>query len=341
MSITAVVPVWNGRELLERLLGSLEAQTEPAGELLVVDNGSEDGAPELARQRGARVISMGRNAGFAAAVNRGIRESSGEWIAVLNSDVELAADYFATLVAAGGLFATGKILSLAGEIRNRPANAALTTPTATIDGTFDALCRGGTAWRVGSGRADGPQFNTCREITSPPWTAVLFRAELFRRVGLLEESFESYLEDVDFGLRCAAQQLTGLYVPTAVAWHRGSATLGRWHPETVRRISRNQILLLARHYPGRILLRCSWPIVVAQLLWGVVAFRHGAGMAWLRGKSEGLRSFSAARNSSSSFDPGLLQHLRANEKTIRTVQEAAGFDRYWSLYFKLTGGGAK
>jgi GT2 family glycosyltransferase len=333
MSITAVVPVWNGRELLERLLWSLEAQTEPASELLVVDNGSEDGAPELARQRGARVIPMGRNAGFAAAVNRGIRESSGEWIAVLNSDVELAPDYFATLAATDGWFATGKILSGPG------GNACATA--ATIDGTFDALCRGGTAWRVGSGRADGPEFRACREIASPPWTAALFRAELFRRVGLLDESFESYLEDVDFGLRCAAHRLTGLYVPTAVAWHRGSATLGRWHPDTVRRISRNQILLLARHYPRRLLLRCAWPIAVAQGLWGAVAFRHGAGLAWMRGRWEGFRGFAAARSNCCPFDPGLLQLLRANEETIRSVQEATGFDRYWSLYFRLTRGGAK
>jgi len=85
MSITAIVPVWNGRELLERLLASLDAQTEAAAELLVVDNGSTDGAPELARARGARVIPMGRNAGFAAAVNRAIRESRGEWIAVLTA----------------------------------------------------------------------------------------------------------------------------------------------------------------------------------------------------------------------------------------------------------------
>ena len=146
MSITAIVPVWNGRELLERLLGSLEAQTEPAGELLVVDNGSHDGAPELARGRGARVIAMGRNAGFAAAVNRGIRESSGEWIAVLNSDVELAPDYFAILSATDAWFATGKILRLAAGESACP----------TIDGTFDAVCRGGTAWRVGSGSIDGP-----------------------------------------------------------------------------------------------------------------------------------------------------------------------------------------
>ena len=54
MSIAAVVPVWNGRPLVERLIASLERQTRPASELIVVDNGSTDGAPEFARQRGAR-----------------------------------------------------------------------------------------------------------------------------------------------------------------------------------------------------------------------------------------------------------------------------------------------
>ncbi|MEO8370268.1 MAG: glycosyltransferase, partial [Candidatus Solibacter sp.] len=76
MKISAIVPVWNGRELLARLVTTLEAQTLPVAELLIVDNGSSDGAPEMARARGARVIAMGRNAGFAAAVNRGIREAA-------------------------------------------------------------------------------------------------------------------------------------------------------------------------------------------------------------------------------------------------------------------------
>jgi len=329
MSITAIVPVWNGRQLLERLLASLEAQTEPAAELLVVDNGSTDGAPELARARGARVIPMGRNAGFAAAVNRGIRESRGEWIAVLNSDVELAPDYFAKLLAAcraDAWFATGKIL--AAESDNR------------IDATFDVLCRGGAAWRVGNGRADGPAFSLARPIWSAPWTAALFRAELFQRVGLLEESFESYLEDVDFGLRSAAQSLAGQYVPEALAWHRGSATLGRWHPETVRRMARNQLLLLARHYPQRLLVGWFWPILVAQIMWGAVAFRHGAGFAWLRGEWQGIRRFFAARGQT--LDAQVLDSvLSANERLIRSVQVSTGFDIFWKLYFLLTCGGAK
>jgi GT2 family glycosyltransferase len=330
MSITAIVPVWNGRELLERLLASLEAQTEAPTELLVVDNGSTDGAPELARAHGARVIPMGRNTGFAVAVNRGIRESRGEWIAVLNSDVELAPDYFARLLGAtvrpDAWFATGKILAAGSDNR--------------IDATFDVLCRGGAAWRVGNGRADGPVFSIARPIWSAPWTAALFRAELFQRVGLLEESFESYLEDVEFGLRSAAQGIAGQYVPEALAWHRGSATLGRWHPETVRRMARNQLLLLARHYPRRLLVGWFWPILVAQFLWGAVAIRHGAGFAWLRGEWQGLRRFFATRGQT--LDAKVLRSvLGTNEDLIRSVQASTGFDVYWKVYFLLTRGGAK
>jgi GT2 family glycosyltransferase len=240
--------------------------------------------------------------------------------------VELAPDYFERLLAAEAWFATGKILAAGSGNR--------------IDATFDVLCRGGTAWRVGHGRADGSAFSLARPIWSAPWTAALFRAELFRQVGLLEETFESYLEDVDFGLRSAAQGFAGQYVPEAVAWHRGSATLGRWHPETVRRIARNQLLLLARHYPRRLLVRWSWPILVAQILWGAVALRHGAGFAWLRGEWQGIRRFFAARGQT--LDASVLESvLNTNERVIRSVQGSTGFDHYWRLYFLLTRGGAK
>jgi len=315
MNISAIVPVWNGRELVARLLATLVAQSRPAAEVLVVDNGSTDGAPQLARERGARVIAMGRNAGFAAAVNRGIVEASHPLVAILNSDVELAPDYLEKLAAADAPFATGKILS----------------PAATLDGSFDLTCRGATSWRSGAGYPDAPPFDQPRDIASPPWTAVLYRAEIFRNVGLLEESFESYLEDVDFGLRCAARGITGRYVPDARAVHFGSASLGRWHPETVRRMARNQVLLAARHCSARHL----WPILVAQILWGAVAIRHGRGLAWIRGKFQGLRLCAAARAQNCPKDTVVIdQVLRSHEQLIR----AASRDRYWQLYFLLTGG---
>ena len=313
MTISAIVPVCNGRDLLARLLATLESQTLRPAELLVIDNGSTDGAGELARSHGARVISMGSNTGFARAVNRGIREAAHPLLAILNSDVELAPDYLATLAAAVSAdqvqFATGKLLS----------------PSGRIDGTFDLTTRGAATWRGGAGYPDGPPFDRPRDISSPPWTAVLYRAGLFREIGLLDESLESYLEDVDFGLRCAARGITGRFLPAARATHLGSATLGRWHPDTIRHIARNQVLLAARY-------RCPlWPVLVAQLLWGAVATRHGHPLAWLHGKFQGLREM----RRQTGIAPQLLElSLCSDERFIRDHCT----DPYWRLYFLLTAG---
>lgn len=331
--VSVLVPVWNGRAMVERLMGSLHAQTHPIAEIVVVDNGSEDGAPELAEGLGARVIRMGRNAGFSRAVNRGIQECRSGWLALVNSDVELAptwlAELMATVTHTGVWFAAGKILSAADH--------------RAIDGTYDTLCRGGCAWRVGHGRNDGEEFSEAKMIWFAPGTASLFRAELFRRAGMLDESFESYLEDVEFGLRCACLDYRGRYVPEALAYHVGSAALGKWHPETVRRIARNQVFLVAKYYPARLFFHLAWPVVVSQALWGVVAMRHGALGAFLRGKLEGLMGFATARRNAPATGTAperFLQILRESEKEIHDIQRRTGFDGYWRVYFALTPGGA-
>jgi hypothetical protein len=102
--------------------------------------------------------------------------------------------------------------------------------------------------------------------------------------------------------------------------------LGQWHPDTVRRIARNQLYLARRHAAAR----DWWRILVGQLLWGGVALRHGGGGAWLRGKVEGLRSFRFEQK-----DPELLgPFMRSSEQFIRKVN----FETYWRLYFLLTRG---
>jgi GT2 family glycosyltransferase len=326
--VTAIVPNWNRRDLLLGLIGNLRAQTRPPAEILVVDNGSRDGSVEAAREAGARVIAFEENAGFAAAVNRGIVEARTEWLAIVNNDVEPAPDWLERLLEAGrepGVwFATGKLLSPAGH---------------ALDGTYDTICRGACSWRAGRGRPDGPLWAEARRIRFASFTAALFRAELFEKVGRLDEAFESYLEDVDFGLRCAARGLWGWYAPRAVATHLGSATLGAWHRDTVRRMARNQVLLVAKHYPVREFLRCGWPIGVAQTLWGGLALRHGRGFAFLRGKIEGLARFRAVRRRAAAgdgFAAGLAKVLRESEQEILCLQRGTGFDLYWRLYFALT-----
>jgi GT2 family glycosyltransferase len=321
--VTVVIPNWNGSALLGNLLGALQRQTYPIDRTIVVDNGSGDDSLAVARNFGAETIDLGKNTGFSHAVNCGIRSAGGGWIAILNNDVTPESGWLANLIghaeSTNAWFATGKLLDA--------------TRRDQIDGSFDAICRGACAWRCGAGRPDSPLWNQSREICFTPFTAAVVRWELFQEVGLLDENFESYLEDIDFGIRCAAAGFQGMYVPEAIAYHQGSATLGRWHPESVRKISRNQLLLIAKHYPRRWVLRYGWPVFVAQGLWGFVALRHGAAVAYLQGKSEGVRRFRSTRGKSPANLPAIVER---SEREIRDLQRLTGFDLYWKLYFALT-----
>src|ERR1044072_3340857 len=102
------------------------------------------------------------------------------------------------------------------------------------------MSRGATAWRAGAGWAKETIAGERRRVSFVSLTAAVIRREAFTQAGPLDEDFESYLEDVEFSLRCARLGLTAVYEPSAQSWHRGSATLGAWHPETTRRIARNQ-----------------------------------------------------------------------------------------------------
>ena len=324
--VSVIIPHRNGKTLLTRVLADLAGQTMPPAEIIVVDDGSTDGSPRIARAAGARILETGGGGGFTRAVNLGLTEAGCPLVAILNNDVELPNEWLANLMAGLGsgdyAFATGKILKT-----DRPE---------LIDGSWDALCRGACAWRCGHGRPDGPLWGQPRAILFAPLTAALFRREVFSEVGLLDERFESWLEDVDFGIRCALRGYKGIYVPNAVARHKGGGTLGKWNPDTVRRIARNQLLLAAKHYPGGLLLRYAWPILVSHLLWGVVAARHGATRAWLAGKWAGIRGFASIRATQRTPDGALRRLLTTSEHEIHELQKLTGFDWYWKFYFALT-----
>lgn len=322
MPTSAVIPNWNGIALLPALVEDLRKQTVPFHEIVMVDNGSTDGSPEWAEREGLRVVRSSENHGFAWAVNRGVEASGTEIAAVFNNDIRLDRVWLERMLSAIGdrQYAVGKVLRA--------------SEPDVLDATWDSVCRGGASWRCGFGRPDGPIWSREKDVEFPPFTAILLKRDEFLFLGGLDESFGSYLEDVEFGLRCASKGHSGVYVPGAVCRHLGSATLGYWNARTVRNIARNQILLVARHYPPPLIREFGWQIAVAQVLWGFVALRHGRGGAWLRGKSEGLRSFRSFRGPGS---PGIREILLKSEQEIRELQTASGRDWYWRLYFALSG----
>lgn len=331
MTVSCVIPHWNQRKLLESLLDSLQRLRLPPGwvlETIVVDNASEDSSAEAAEARGARVLRLDQNQGVSRALNLGIKASTGAWIALLNNDVELAPDWLLELAEAlnqpGVWFAAGKTMSWSER--------------QMIDGAGDAICRGGASWRLGHGRADGPVFDSSRTTYFPSATAALFKREFFTRAGLFEESFFAYLEDVELGVRAAIEDLPGAYVPSAVAWHRGSGTTGQWSGPMVRWITAHQLLLLAKHYPAGLLLRFAWPILTAQLLWGALAISRGRAWDWGAGLLDGLRRSPGLRPEAA---PGRSERLAAvliqTERELLRVQRETGFDGYWRWYDRLAG----
>lgn len=332
MTVSFVIPHWNRWEWLERLLESIAALRLPEQvqvDVVVVDNASTDDSARLALKAGARVVGLEANEGVSRALNAGIAEARGEWIAVLNNDVTLDSDWLVRLLAAAeradAWFCCGKTLMMHDPQR--------------IDGAGDAICRGGVSWRLGHGQTDGNSFEAIRATYFPSATAALFRKSFFERAGGFEERFFAYLEDVDLGLRAVANDLQGVYVPTAVAYHEGSGTAGKWSSLSVESITCHQILLLAKHFSSAMLIRQSRAIVAAQSLWALLAISRGAALGWVRGAWRGLHRFAGMRRKASPIDDGmLLPALRQCEREIVELQRAGGWDRYWRWYFRLAGG---
>jgi GT2 family glycosyltransferase len=321
-TVSAVIPTWNRVELVRSLLENLHVQTRRSDRILIVDNGSSDGTPALARQLGAECIELGHNMGFAAAVNEGICRTDTDWILILNNDVVLQPDWLETLlrtaIARNAAFAVGRLLQ----------------PEGPLDGSWDLVSRGAYAWRCGYQRPNGGPWSQPRKIALAPMTAALFHRRVFDRVGLLETRFESYYEDVDFGIRCALAGLAGVYEPAAVATHLGKATLGKRAARVYFLSARNQVLLLAKHYPARTLRRFAWPILVGQTLALLAAARQGHPISALRGKLQALRQWSDFRQA---LPPAADIELAVttSEREILNLQRAVGFDIYWRIYFSL------
>ncbi|MGC4051457.1 MAG: glycosyltransferase family 2 protein [Paludibaculum sp.] len=317
--VSIVIPNWNGAGRLTRAIRSAQSQSIAPKEVVVVDNGSTDGSHQEASDAGALVLRFDHNTGFSRAVNAGVGECFTHWVAIVNNNVVLEPDWLENLLAGCGpetAYASGKILNA-----KEPA---------LIDGTYDLLSWSGCAWRAGHGAA-ATEFDEARKVHFVPLTAALVQRDLFLRMGGLDVRFESYLEDIDFCLTCAAAGLEGRYVPQAVAYHEGSATLGAWSPRMVELLARNQLYLVAKHFPKRL----TRAVLAGQLLWGLLAWKRGTGAAWLKGKWKGLTSLKGMRRSR--IDAALFQTIvQESEDEIRKLQTKQN-DTFWEQYFRWRG----
>jgi len=283
--VAVVIPSWDSAALLPGLLDSLAADRKEV-ELLVVDNGSRDGTLELLRERGVRHIALAANVGFAAAMNRGVAETSAPLVLGLNADTVLVPGAIGTLAAAlaadpglGGV--QPRILQFAGD---GPADPA----TARLYSAGMALTADGRALETRAGEVQSTASTLGREIFGVCGAACLLRRELFAQLGGYDESYVSFYEDVDLNVRARIAGWRFAYVPEAVVWHAGNASwqVGFERPgeENARLVARNRIVTQAKFMP-----LAAMPRIAAVEVGALArAARQGRLRATLRGKLEGL-----------------------------------------------------
>lgn len=331
--VSVVIPTWQRSDLLRRGLESLRRQSFSDFTIVLVSNGAGSWVNELAQEFVCALLSFPQNRGFAAAVNAGIAATPSPYVALLNDDVELDRAWLE------------RTTSLLDE---RPDLAFCCGKIYQADGTWldnvgDALSLGGSAWRLGFGRKDSSEFALARPLFAISGTAALFRRTVFEQLGALDEDFFAYLEDMDFSLRALRAGCRGLYLPQAICRHWGSATLGGPDSPTVfRLLTRNQLFLLAKHYPWPLLFRLGPRIAWAQLLWALMAIRKNRLKAYLVGVIQFLRLLPRAIRKRRPWRRDEWQAfwaaLKESENEIYTdvlARERNSPDRFWRLYFFL------
>ncbi len=305
---------YDGRPLLEVVLPSLAAQTYRPLEMLVVDNGSHDDSCSYLAERwpNVGVLSLPENVGVAAALNRGLHAAEGEYVALLNNDLELEPDCLAALVAAlerdpqAGV-ACGKLL----DFHHREL----------LDGAGDLYTWGGEANRRGQGLPDAGQYDQPQEIFSACGAAAVYRRAALEQVGVLDERLFANYEDVDW---CFRAQLAGWgcrYVPSAVAYHMGSATLGKGASDfALYHNWRNAIWVVAKNYPTAALVRHAPDLAFVQLRNLAIALRRGRLRLWLKVWRDALAGMPAVLR-----ERRRVQHTRV--RSLADLDALIGADR--------------
>jgi len=245
MSVVKIVILnWNGAAHLKRFLPAVVRTSPPEAEIVVADNGSTDGSPELVEREfpSVRVLRLPRNYGFAGGYNRALESMAGDYWVLLNSDVEPAEGWLEPLVAEldghPDVAAAGpKLLDCSVRDRFEYAGAA----GGFIDWLGFPFCRGRILRTL---ERDRGQYDDARDVFWVSGAAFCCRAEVFRRLGGFDADFFAHMEEIDL---CWRMQLAGWrvrVVPRSRVWHLGGGTLRSDSPRKLYFNYRNNLAML-------------------------------------------------------------------------------------------------
>lgn len=255
---TVIIPNYNGLQHLEACLRSLSKQTYQNFEIVMVDNGSVDGSVDFVKREfpSVKLIPLENNLGFAAAVNKGVSQTGSVYVALLNNDIEVEPTWLEQMVN------VLKHHPYVGSVACKMINFYCRD---VIDATGDILTRSGSAGPRGHGEKDEGQYDVTEFVFGPCAGAAVYKRVVFDQVGLFDESFFAYYEDVDLDFRMQLQGWKVLYVPSAICYHKRGATMKTMFRFAVKLQVRNRILYMVKNFPAKVILK-KLPLIVASRL---------------------------------------------------------------------------
>lgn len=262
--------------MIAACIESLQTQSLKA-HITVVDNGSKDESVQLITSKFPEVelISLQENTGFAGGVNTGIQaamEAGAEAVALFNNDAVAHKDWLKSLV--NTLTADDKV----GIVSCKQ----LRKDKKYIDSTGDFYSIWGMPFPRGRNQLDEGQYNSQEEVFSAPAGATLYRTSMFKDIGVFDEVFFAYLEDVDISFRAQLAGWKIMYQPKSEVYHRVSATGSKLGSFTRYHFMKNFYLVYAKNMPGWLYWKYLPRFAVQALRLFVSSLLKGGGFTYIR-----------------------------------------------------------
>ena len=322
-----IIPNWNGVKSIGKCLSSLKCK---ASNILVIENGSIDGSLEFIKSSypDIRLIINKENLGFAGGVNQGLDVAINEnykYAALLNNDAIANKDWLENLV---------------NEMENNPSvgiatSKILSSDGSTIDSTGDLYTNWGLPFPRGRKEKSSTIYDQDKEIFAASGGASIYRIDTLKEVGLFDEDFFAYYEDVDISFRAQLAGWKIQYVPSAIVFHQIGATSKKIKGFTTYQTMKNLPLLFYKNVPRKYFFSIGWRLGAALFLFLLRSLQRKDGFAAIKGlckafylipkKTKERNRIQTTAKVSNEYIWTIITHdLPPNAKALRKLKKACG-----------------
>ncbi len=258
--VSVIILNYNGENDLIECFNSLNKLKYSNVELLLVDNGSSDKSVDIVRKNyeNVRIIELGKNIGFSQGNNLGVLYSNGDYIALLNMDTVVDENWLTELVKVAQK--SSKIGVVASKIYYYSEKDIIDYAGSTCD-TY-----GNTA-HIGAENRDNNYLSQQRTTFYACGASLLFKKELYNKIGLFDPLYYMYYEDVDFSWRTWISGYEVVYAPKSHIYHKINRVRHNF-PRIIYMTQRNKLRTLLKNFELKTLLRIL-PNYLYMRLWEI------------------------------------------------------------------------